>query len=139
MASDRTALESDVARDRWSAFLEEFSSDHRSWLTTVERCSPLGTADVIVRELPLASITLHETTGGGAIHIAFAGESEAASGVDVPEPTALRLVGVPGRVPSLEIHQTNGRCTRLRFRDVPLPELLDGIAPGEADSLGSSS
>lgn len=51
-----------------------------------------------------------------AIHIAFtADDRDEVAGVDVPDPIALRLVEEPGHVPSLEIHQSDGRCTRLRF------------------------
>ena len=76
---------------------------------------------------------------GGAtprIRVAFTGSGHSDAGVvDILDPVALRLVEPPGRVPSLEIHHGSGLYTRVRFRNVPLPELLDGIAPGEAEPL----
>jgi hypothetical protein len=137
----RTTLEFDVARDQWGAFLREFSHDHRSWLASVERCDASGSSDVLVRERPLVGVTVDEPCVGPAtaIHIALRGEqSEAADDVEVADPIAIRLVEAPGRVPSLEIHQEGNQYTRLRFRDVPLPELLDGIAPGEVEPLDSA-
>lgn len=141
MTARRSTLEFDVARDRWREFLEEFSADHRSWLATVEHCDALGqTTDVLARELPLARVTLDDACGPArAIQITFAAEQgRTPPHLDVPDPIALRLVEAPGRAPSLEIHQTDDRCTRLRFRDVPLPELLDGVAPGEAEPLDAA-
>ena len=36
-----------------------------------------------------------------------------------------------GAARGLEIQDESGECTRIRFRAAPLPEALDGIAPGE--------
>jgi hypothetical protein len=36
-----------------------------------------------------------------------------------------------GTARGLDIVDEKGRCTRLRFRAAPLPEMLDGVAPGE--------
>lgn len=130
-------LEFDVARNAWARFLDEFSTDHRSWLTTIERCDTSGDTEVLARDVPLTSVAV-DGSGGTAqrIRITFTDTEQAGPGVvEILDPTALRLVEPPGRVPSLEIHHASGGCTRVRFRDVPLPELLDGIAPGEVDPL----
>jgi hypothetical protein len=135
MGARSTTLEFDVARNEWARFLDEFSSDHRSWLTTIERCDRSGGTEVLARDVPLASVAVDRSSGTAQrIRIAFTGSDQAEPGIlEIPDPVALRLVEPPGRVPSLEIHHGSGDCTRVRFRNVPLPELLDGIAPGEVD------
>ena len=137
MGKRTTTLEFDVARDQWAAFLEEFSSDHRSWLTTVERCDPSGATDVLARDVPLASVTL-EPSGRLTlrIRVTFTGSEQADPGaVDILDPVALRLVEPPRRVPSLEIHHASGLCTRVRFRNVSLPEILDGMGAAETEQM----
>ena len=133
MSERRSTLEFDVARSEWGTFLQQFSVDHRSWLTPVERCDALDSPQVLVRELPLVDVTVDDPCGvAGAIQVTLAAEgADDVRRVRIPDPIAVRLVEPPGRVPWIEIHQATGECTRVRFRDVPLPELLDGIAPGE--------
>jgi hypothetical protein len=31
--------------------------------------------------------------------------------------------------------EPTGECTRIRFRSAPLPEMLDGLAPGQLPNL----
>ena len=137
MGKRTTTLEFDVARDQWAAFLEEFSTDHRSWLTTVERCNQSGSTDVLARDVPLASVTL-EPSGRTTqrIRVAFTGSGQGTPNVvEISDPVALRLVEPPRRVPSLEIHHASGLCTRVRFRNVSLPEILDGIGAAETEQM----
>lgn len=117
MTVRRTTLEFDVARDQWAAFLEQFNVDHRSRDALVEAYTPSASPTALAPERPLESVTVDDACGlARAIHIAFAADDRnERAGVDVPDPIALRLVEEPGRLPSLEIHQSDGRCTRLRF------------------------
>ena len=136
MSERRSTLEFDVARGEWGTFLQQFSVDHRSWLTTVERCDAADPPEVLVRDLPLLDVTVDDPCGvAGAVQVTLASEEGDVRRVRIADPIAVRLVEPPGRVPWIEIHQATGECTRVRFRDVPLPELLDGIAPGETQPL----
>jgi hypothetical protein len=109
----RTTLEFDVARDQWSSFLQEFTVDHQSRRAVVEAYTSSSAPMPLAAEGGLKSVTVDDSCGlARAIHVAFCG---AENGVDVPDPIAIRLVEEPGRPPSLEIHQSDGRCTRLRF------------------------
>jgi hypothetical protein len=113
----RTTLEFDVARDQWSAFLREFTLDHQSRRAVVEAYTPSSSPAALAPERRLKSVSVDDACGlARAIHILLAGEDGRGDrGVDVPDPIAIRLVEEPGRLPSLEIHQSDGRCTRLRF------------------------
>ena len=117
MSVRRTTLEFDVARDQWSPFLKEFTVDHHSRRAVVEAYTASSSPAALAPERRLKSIGVDDACGlARAIHITLAGEDGAADrGVDVPDPIAIRLVEEPGQVPSLEIHQSGGRCTRLRF------------------------
>ena len=117
MAGRRTTLEFDVARDQWSPFLQEFTVDHQSRRAVLETCTSSSSPVALAPERRLKAVSVDDACGlARAIHIAFLGDGEeSGSGVDVPDPIAIRLVEEPGRVPSLEIHQSDGGCTRLRF------------------------
>jgi hypothetical protein len=120
-----------VPRDQWPEFLDAFSRQHRAWLTTVER--PVG--DVMGsggEPRPLAAVT-SERDGRhvSAIEIAFAADSSGDI-VRVENPTAVRVRTTDeGADRGLEIVDEDGVCTRLRFRAAAIPEMLDGLAPGE--------
>jgi hypothetical protein len=121
----------DVPRHEWPEFLDTFSRLHRAWLTTVEQPSgELPVSDDGPR--PLAAVT-SERHGGrvSAIEIAFAGDSHGGV-VRVENPTSLRLRRTgDGADRGLEIVDDEGVCTRVRFRAAAIPEMLDGVAPGE--------
>lgn len=121
----------EVPRDEWPEFLETFSRQHRAWLTTVEQ--PAGEIAAPAAEpRPLAGVT---SEGDGrrvsAIEIAFAGNSHGGV-VRIQNPASLRLRKTDGGADrGLEIVDDDGVCTRVRFRAAAIPEMLDGIAPGE--------
>ena len=121
----------DVPRSEWPEFLETFSRQHRAWLTTVEQ--PAGVMIAPVDEpRPLAAVT-SERDGRrvSAIEIAFAGDSQGGV-VRVENPTSLRLRQTEeGADRGLEIVDDEGVCTRVRFRAAAIPEMVDGLAPGE--------
>ena len=121
----------DVPRNDWPEFLETFSRQHRAWLTTVEQ--PAGEVIASAGEpRPLAAVT-PERDGRrvSAIEIAFAGDSHGAV-VRVENPASVRLRKTDeGADRGLEIVDDEGVCTRVRFRAAAIPEMLDGVAPGE--------
>jgi hypothetical protein len=121
----------DVPPNEWPEFLDTFSRQHRAWLTTVEQQA--GEINVSSAEpRPLAALK-SERDGRriSAIEIAFAGDSHAGV-VRVENPTAVRLRKTDeGADRGLEIVDDEGVCTRVRFRAAAIPEMLDGVAPGE--------
>jgi hypothetical protein len=117
----------DVPIDEWPEFLETFSRQHRAWLTTVEPpMSGLG------EPRPLGAVR-PERVGRriSAIEVSLAGDS----GTDIlriENPMSVRVrQTAAGADRALEIVDDEGFCTRLGFRAIAKPEMLDGLAPGE--------
>jgi hypothetical protein len=121
----------------WSEFLDQFSREHRAWLATVDRIRP-GTPDHIEAvERPLGSV-IPQIDGERIawIEIRFQRDSHASEPIQIHAPNRVRVdETAEGVARSLEIVDEDGECTRIRFRAAPLPEMLDGIAPGELPSL----
>jgi hypothetical protein len=124
---------SDIPQSEWPTVLEEFSREHRAWLATVERIGPIGSRRVEALERPLNAVT-PEITARRVVGIAiqFQADSDGINVVHIDTPTHLRMNRTDtGSSRGLEIEDERGECTRIRFRAIPLPEALDGIAPGE--------
>jgi hypothetical protein len=123
----------DIPQSEWPAVLEEFSREHRAWLATVERIDSSGARHVDALQRPLDAVT-PEIAARRVVAIAIQFQPDARSGdvIHVNTPTHVRLdQGETGRARGLEIEDEHGGRTRIRFRAVPLPEAVDGIAPGE--------
>ena len=117
----------------WSTFLDQFSRSHRAWRVTIDRVGAGLPGSTEAVESPLAFVvprmTAHRIT---QIEIRLQEDSHAHEPIEVDAPTRLRVdETADGVARGLEIIDTNGRCTRIRFRAAPLPETLDGVAPGE--------
>jgi hypothetical protein len=116
----------DVPADQWPEFLDEFSREHRAWLTTVEpSVSGLG------EPRPLGAVR-PERDGRriSAIEVSFAGDS-GADILRIENPMSLRVRRTAtGADRALEIVDDEGFCTRLGFRAIAKLEMLDGVAPG---------
>jgi hypothetical protein len=118
---------------QWPEFLDQFSREHRAWLATVERVpgGEPGHTDVVER--PLDAVTAF--VAGQRIEridIRFQEDAQARRQIQVDAPTSVRVdETAEGTVRGLEIIDKHGDATRIRFRAAPLPEMLDGIAPGE--------
>jgi hypothetical protein len=66
------------------------------------------------------------------IEIRFQEDPHAREPIRIDAPIRLRVdETAEGAARGLEIQDDSGECTRIRFRAAPLPEALDGIAPGE--------
>jgi hypothetical protein len=117
----------DVPIDQWPEFLEVFSRQHRAWLTTIEPpISGLG------EPRPLGAVR-PERDGRriSAIEVSFAGDS-GADILRIENPMSVRVrQTAAGADRALEIVDDEGFCTRLGFRAIAQPEMLDGVAPGE--------
>jgi hypothetical protein len=123
----------DIPQNEWPSVLAEFSREHRAWLATVEHIDPVGSRHVEAVERPLDAVTpAIAARRVVAIDIQFQADSHGNDVIHVETPTHLRMNhSDTGTARALEIEDQRGACTRILFRAIPLPETLDGIAPGE--------
>jgi hypothetical protein len=123
----------DIPRDEWSEFFDQFSRGHRAWLATVDRVNPDSVGHTEVTEQPLSAVVPRiGARGVDEIEIRFQQDSHAHEAIRIERPMSVRVdEAADGAVRSLEVVDDDGQCTRVRFRAAPLPEMLDGIAPGE--------
>jgi hypothetical protein len=69
--------------------------------------------------------------------IRFQEDSHAREAIRIDAPASLRVdETAAGTVRGLEIQDEHGECIRIQFRAAPLPDALDGIAPGELPPEG---
>jgi hypothetical protein len=103
----------DVPAREWSDFLESFSLRHRAWLATIEDAG--GRIDHGAKPMPLAAVTPER-------------EGPRVRAIEI----SLRLRQTDaGADRALEIVDGAGHCTRIAFRAAAVPEMVDGVAPGE--------
>jgi Family of unknown function (DUF5335) len=126
----------EIPRNQWLTFLDQFSREHRAWLAIIERVRRGSPASVEALERPLASVVPHIAGSRVArIDIRLQSDSHKGEPIHVDAPASIRVDETPeGVVRSLDIVDDDGESTRVRFRVAPLPETLDGIAPGEVPS-----
>jgi hypothetical protein len=117
----------------WTAFLQQFSAEHRAWLASVDRVRPGASRHVEVVERPLGSVTASVAARRVVgIQIQFQEDSNAGGAIRIERPKRLRVEETEeGAVRALEIEDESGQSTRVGFRVTARPEALDGIAPGE--------
>jgi hypothetical protein len=117
----------DVPIEEWPDFLETFSRQHRAWLTTIE--PPIGG---LGEPRPLGAVRpARDGRRISAIEVSFAGDS-GADILRIENPMSVRFrQTAAGADRALEIVDDEGFCTRLGFRAIAKPEILDGVAPGE--------
>jgi hypothetical protein len=132
----------DIPRAQWPAFLEQFSRTHRAWLATIDADASSGDrhnddaswADGHnVDAHPLRSITPF-VYNDRVVHIdiRFQDDLRTDEPFRITAPGTLRVDETwEGVARALEIIDSRGISTRLRFRVAPRAEMLDGIAPGE--------
>jgi uncharacterized protein DUF5335 len=123
----------DIPATEWPEFLETFSRGHRAWLATVDRAKSGESGHVEAVERPLSSVTPEVSEGRVVgIEIRFQEDSQAFAAIRIGAPARIYADDTAeGTVQGLEIRNEDGECTRIRFRAAPLPEMLDGVAPGE--------
>jgi hypothetical protein len=124
----------EIPASRWPEFLEQFSRSHRAWLATVDHIGP-GPPYAEAGEYALRSVTPEES-GGRILSIEVRFQKDAHNdAVQIQAPTRVSVDETnEGTARGLEIVDEKGGCTRIRFRAAPLPEMLDGVAPGELSS-----
>jgi hypothetical protein len=122
----------EIPPSRWPEFLEQFNRSHRAWLATVDHVGP-GAPYVDSGEHSLRSVTPEQSAGRIlSIEICFRDDARARSAVRIQAPTRISVDETnEGTAQGLEIIDAQSTITRIRFRAAPLPETLDGVAPGE--------
>jgi len=122
----------DIPRAQWPAFLDQFSRTHRAWLATID--AGMSPTDAQTRDAhPLRSITpfVHNDRVTH-IDIRFQDDLQTNEPLRISAPGTVRVDETrEGVAQALEIVDSRGISTRLRFRVAPRAEMLDGIAPGE--------
>lgn len=114
-------MRQEVPREEWSSFFEGFSRRHQGWLITLE----VFEGDIVSRT-PLKETPLVEIKPGlNSISVL------------TDDPLETYCIAAPVRVRQdqtergadrfLEIESANRQTSRLSFRSVMLPELVDGI------------
>jgi hypothetical protein len=123
----------EIPVEEWSKFLDQFSRKHRAWLATVDRVHPDSLRQIEAVERPLGAVVPWISAHGVAgIEIRFQEDSHTREPIRIDGPRRVCVdEAANGVAQGLEIVDETGKCTRLRFRAAPLPEMLDGIAPGE--------
>ena len=126
-----SARETPTARS--PEFLDQFSRDHRAWLATVDGMPAESPGQAEPIERPLGSVVPQLTDRRIVrIEIRFQEDSRVPETIRVDAPASIRVdETASGVARALEIVGEDGECTRIRFRAAPLPEMLDGLAPGE--------
>jgi hypothetical protein len=123
----------EIPTAQWSEFLDQFSREHRAWLATVDRRRPGSSVYAEAVERPLGAVISKTAANRMArIEIRFQEDLPARGAIRIEAPTNVRVdETADGIVRGLEIVNEHGECTRIRFRAAPLPDTLDGVAPGE--------
>jgi len=120
-----------IPRAQWPAFLDQFSRTHRAWLATIDAD---GTAEgQNGGPHPLRSVTPF-VYNDCVVHIdiRFQDDAQAQEPLRITAPGTVRVdETTEGIARVLEIVDSDGMSTRLRFRAAPRAEMLDGVAPGE--------
>ena len=126
----------EIPESQWQDFLAQFSRGHRAWLATVDRVHVGAPSHVDAIERPLGSVTPHVSARRVVgIEIRFQEDSQLREPIRIDAPVTIRVdETAEGVARGLEIQDGDGESTRIRFRAAPLPEALDGIAPGELPS-----
>ena len=121
-----------IPRAQWPAFLDQFSRTHRAWLATID--SGASAAD----PQPAAAHPLRSVTpfvyNDLVVHvdIRFQDDDRSRDPLRITAPGTVRVdETTQGIAQTLEIIDSHGVSTRLRFRAAPTADMLDGVVPGE--------
>lgn len=121
----------EIPQSEWNSFFDLFSRQHEGWLTTLEILGKDIGAQREANELPLEGVSL--VSGGEeseAISIDLGSTASDHVSHFVSEPTHVWLEQTTGgTAASLEIEETDGTQTLLRFRSSLPGEMVDSIVP----------
>ena len=122
----------DIPRVQWPAFLDQFSRTHRAWLATIDSGASAADRQTAVAH-PLRSVTPF-VYNDLVVHIdiRFQDDDRSRDPLRITAPGTVRVdETTQGIAQTLEIIDSQGVATRLRFRAAPIADMLDGVAPGE--------
>lgn len=127
----------DIPRAQWPAFLDQFTRTHRAWLATIDSgASADAGAAAADRQTavahPLRSVTPF-VYNDLVVHIDIRFQDDRSRDpLRITAPGTVRVdETTQGIAQTLEIIDSQGVATRLRFRAAPTADMLDGVAPGE--------
>jgi hypothetical protein len=121
-----------IPRAQWPAFLDQFSRTHRAWLATIDSGASAADPQPAVAH-PLRSVTPF-VYNDLVVHIdiRFQDDDRSRDPLRITAPGTVRVdETTQGIAQTLEIIDSHGVSTRLRFRAAPTADMLDGVAPGE--------
>jgi len=121
-----------IPRAQWPAFLDQFSRTHRAWLATIDSGASAADRQTAVAH-PLRSVTPF-VYNDLVVHIdiRFQDDDRSRDPLRITAPGTVRVdETTQGIAQILEIIDSQGVATRLRFRAAPTADMLDGVAPGE--------
>ena len=121
-----------IPRAQWPAFLDQFSRTHRAWLATIDSGASAADRQTAIAH-PLRSVTPF-VYNDLVVHIDIRFQDDDRSGdpLRITAPGTVRVdETTQGIAQTLEIIDSQGVATRLRFRTAPTADMLDGVAPGE--------
>jgi hypothetical protein len=122
----------DIPRAQWPAFLDRFSRTHRAWLATIDSGASAADRQTAVAH-PLGSVTPF-VYNDLVVHIdiRFQDDDRSRDPLRITAPGTVRVdETTQGIAQTLEIIDSQGVATRLRFRAALTTDMLDGVAPGE--------
>lgn len=131
-------VRTEIPRDQWHSFCDEFSRLHRGWLVTIGvidtqllEASAEARAHALTDDLIFQGITEEEKRGHTDLAIA-AGEGEFHIAHAVHEPQHLYLESTEdGAHKGMRIDEADGHTTLLRFRASVPAEALNGLTETE--------
>jgi len=124
-----------IPRAQWPAFLDQFSRTHRAWLATIDSGASAADRQNAVAH-PLRSVTPF-VYNDLVVHIdiRFQDDDQSRDPLRITAPGTVRVdETAQGIAQTLEIIDSQGVATRLRFRAALTADMLDGVAPGELSS-----
>jgi len=124
-----------IPRAQWPAFLDQFSRMHRAWLATIDSGASAADRQNAVAH-PLRSVTPF-VYNDLVVHIdiRFQDDDQSRDPLRITAPGTVRVdETAQGIAQTLEIIDSQGVATRLRFRAALTADMLDGVAPGELSS-----
>ena len=125
----------DIPRAQWPAFLDQFSRMHRAWLATIDSGASAADLQTAVAH-PLRSVTPF-VYNDLVVHIdiRFQDDDRSRDPLRITAPGTVRVdETTQGIAQTLEIIDSQGVATGLRFRAAPTADMLDGVAPGEVST-----
>ena len=120
-------MTTEIPREEWRRFLDEFSRRHAGWLVTIEVNDPREGRSELARDVPLSGVSA-ELHGRAPEIESLAGPRGREINPRIAAPSRLTLSRTPGGADEgVEMESADGTRTLVRFRTPALPETVDGL------------